>query len=299
MRILSVCLNPTFQVTMQFSSFTLGEVNRCSDHYLDASGKGMNAARILSQLGEESVLLTHLGGTRKQEMLDLCSKDKVEILWADSNSEIRTCTTILENGRMTELVQEPYAVDAGTEQPIRSLFSQAVGSCDGVIITGTRAPGYHTNLYADFVAEAKLQGKFVLLDLKGADLLACLPYRVDMIKPNLSEAAHTFLGLKVGEQEDTTSLERRIRPILADLQRQYGTTVVLSRGNRETWVQGPSFFTVPVQQVEALNPIGCGDALGAALTRELIMGTNLQQAAQRATIVATMNAKSIHPGSIV
>ncbi len=197
------------------------------------------------------------------------------------------------------LVQEPYPVDAGTEKPIRTLFSKTVGTCDGVIITGTRAPGYTKTLYADFVREAKQLGKFVLLDLKGDDLLSCLPYRPDVIKPNLSEAAHTFLDLQVGEQEDTQGLERRIRPILEDLQRRYGTTVVLSRGKRDTWVQGPSFFTVAVKQVEVVNPIGCGDALGAALTRELIMGTNLQQAVQHATNVATMNAKTIHPGSIV
>ncbi|HAP56468.1 MAG TPA: carbohydrate kinase, partial [Sphaerochaeta sp.] len=64
MKVLTVCLNPTFQNTLRFASFKIGEVNRASEHYLDASGKGMNTARIVSQLGEQSMLLTHLGGPR-------------------------------------------------------------------------------------------------------------------------------------------------------------------------------------------------------------------------------------------
>ncbi len=81
MKILSVCLNPTFQITMRFPSFSVGEVNRAQEHYLDASGKGMNAARIVWQLGHESLLLTHLGGSRTEEMLGLCGKDGVTPLW--------------------------------------------------------------------------------------------------------------------------------------------------------------------------------------------------------------------------
>jgi len=299
MRTLVVCLNPTFQHTLVFSSFSLGEVNRAQQHYLDSSGKGMNAARILTQLGHKAILLTHLGGKRKDEMLELCERDGVAVRWADSHSDIRTCTTILCQGTATELVEEPYPVDPSTEAGIRVLFTQALDEVDALIITGTRAPGYAPSLYADFVREAKQRGRFVLLDLKGDDLKACLPFRPDVIKPNLSEAVHTFLGQTVGEQEKTDHLMASIRSTMEEIHRTYGTITVLSRGKQEMWVQGESFFTVPVEEVEAVNTIGCGDSLGAALTASLYTGTNLQHAAIYATNVATMNAKSIHPGSIV
>jgi len=299
MKTLVVCLNPTFQHTLVFSSFSLGEVNRAQQHYLDASGKGMNAARILTQLGHKAILLTHLGGERKGEMLMLCEKDGVEVRWADSHSDIRTCTTILCQGQATELAEEPHPVDASVEPVIRTLFTQALDEVDALIITGTRAPGYAPSLYADFVREAKEKNLFVLLDLKGDDLKACLPFRPDVIKPNLSEAVQTFLGLSVGEQEETEHLQATIRFKLEEIHRTYGTVTFLSRGKQEMWVQGPSFFTVPIERVEIANTIGCGDSLGAALTASLYTSTNLQHAAKYATKVATMNAKTIHPGSIV
>ena len=120
-----------------------------------------------------------------------------------------------------------------------------------------------------------------------------------MIKPNLSEAVQTFLGQTIGEQENTDHLMASIRSTMEEIHRTYGTITVLSRGKQEMWVQGESFFTVPVEEVEAVNTIGCGDSLGAALTASLYTGTNLQHAAIYATNVATMNAKSIHPGCIV
>lgn len=298
MKILTVCLNPTFQRTLRFNSFSIGEVNRAVEQYQDASGKGMNTSRIASQLGEEAMLLTHLGGPRVNEMLELCRKDNVKLLWADSKSQIRTCTTILCDGMATELVEESEPVADGTEEPIRALFNEGIEWCDALIIAGTRSPGYSPSLYADFVKLAKEKGKFVLLDLKGEDLRRSLEYRPDVIKPNLSEAAQTFLGLSVGEQEDTQKLEDAVKPLLEDLHRTYGTTIVLSRGSKPVWVQGETFFTVPIERVQAVNPIGCGDSLNAALTIALYKCINLQQAVEYATKVATMNAKTVRPGTI-
>ncbi|MGH0052944.1 MAG: 1-phosphofructokinase family hexose kinase [Sphaerochaetaceae bacterium] len=299
MRILSVCLNPTFQITMRMPSLHLGEVNRTREHYLDASGKGMNAARIVAQLGHESVLLTHLGGFRAPEMLELCQKDAIKVLWADSGSEIRTCITLLTDQGTTELVEEPFAIDETCEKPIRELFSENIKNCDGLIILGTRCPGYTPNLYADFVKEAKEQGLFVLLDLKGEDLKRCLVHHPDVVKINLSEAVQTFLDIQVAEQEDTTNLKETVQELLRTLHDTYGSTFVLSRGSSDLWIQDNHFFSSPVVKSKVVNTIGCGDALSAALTIQLCGGSNLQHAVFEATKVATLNAKSIHPGSIV
>ncbi|MDY0289567.1 MAG: PfkB family carbohydrate kinase [Sphaerochaeta sp.] len=297
--ILTVCLNPTFQSTMLFESFTLGEVNRCFEHYLDASGKGMNTARIVSQLGEESALLTHLGGPRKEEMLALCSKDAVEVIHTDSSSAIRTCTTIIAQGVCTELVQNPEAVGQGCEAAIRTLFSEAIQRAEALIICGTRAPGYSKGLYSDFVKEAKERGKFVLLDIKGDDLLSCLPHRPDVIKPNFSEFVATFFGEKVPEQGQNTYLLKRVLMKMAELQDKYGCKSVISRGKHALLVFDHGPTSVEIEPTEVVNSIGCGDTLSASLTVALLQGHSLQQASLTATKHATMQAKTIHPGSLV
>ena len=71
-KVLAVCLNPTFELTVVLDSFYENEVNRTANYFTLPSGKGVNVARVLTQLGTEAHVLTHLGGSRAGEFLDLC-----------------------------------------------------------------------------------------------------------------------------------------------------------------------------------------------------------------------------------
>lgn len=300
--VLVVCLNPTFQQTMVFPHLWEGEVNRSAEHYLDASGKGMNVARVLAQSGRSATLLTHLGGARVSEMLRLTGESGVEVAWADSDSEIRTCTTVInkEHGTVTELVQEPYPVHPGTEGAILSLYGQLLPRCQAVVFTGTRAPGYSQNLYPRMVEQAKRLGKIVVLDVKGRDLGESLQYGPDIIKPNLSEFSATFLPEReVREQEGNEDLRPLVEVVAARLYEQHGTRTVLTRGAYPAWYyDGLELRNAPTEQVNAINTIGCGDAFTAGLVDALLEGDDLQQSIKKAVHYGALNACGMRPGSI-
>lgn len=300
--VLVVCLNPTFQQTMVFPHLWEGEVNRSAEHYLDASGKGMNVARVLAQSGRSATLLTHLGGERVSEMLRLIGESGVEVAWADSGSEIRTCTTVInqEHGTTTELVQEPYPVRPETEGAIFSLYGQLLPTCQAVVFTGTRAPGYSQGLYPRMVGQAKRLNKVVVLDVKGRDLEESLQYGPDIIKPNLSEFSTTFLpGQVIREQEDNENLRPMVAAIVARLYEQHGTRTILTRGAYPAWYyDGLELRDAPTERVEAINTIGCGDAFTAGLVDALLEGCNLQQSMEKSVHYGALNARGIRPGSI-
>ncbi len=300
--VLVVCLNPTFQQTMVFPRLWEGEVNRSVRHYLDASGKGMNVARVLAQSGRKATLLTHLGGPRVAEMLQLISESGVEVAWADSGSEIRTCTTVIneEHGTTTELVQEPYPVHPGTEKKILPLYERLLPTCQAVVFTGTRAPGYSQDLYPRMVGQAKRMDKLVVLDVKGRDLVESLQFGPDIMKPNLSEFSATFLPEReVREQEDNGDLRPLVEAIAARLYKRHGTRTVLTRGSHSAWYyDGVELQAAPTERVEAVNTIGCGDAFTAGLVGALLDGGDLQQSVIQAVHYGALNARSIRPGSI-
>ncbi len=302
-KVLVVCLNPTFQRTMVFETFLEGEVNR-SDHYrLDASGKGVNVARVIAQLGGKAIHLTHLGSHRTQEFIEMLKGDGIELFWSDSRSTIRTCTTIINsnNKTTTELVEEPQEVAQGTEEMIVEQFKTALQESATLVISGTRSPGYSPSLYTDFVKEAKAQGKRVILDIKGGDLLQSLPYGVDVIKPNLSEFANTFMdGLTVLEQEDSQEIKGRIIAKMEELYREYGSAIVLTRGAFSVWLYDQDgFWEEPVEKVEPLNTIGCGDATTAGIAYGLTKGDSLREAVKLGLACGVANAKTLRPGSII
>ncbi|MCH3919094.1 MAG: PfkB family carbohydrate kinase [Sphaerochaeta sp.] len=296
--ILVVCLNPTFQRTLLFWDFHYGEVNRAKEARLDASGKGANVTRVMTQMGVSATLLTHLGGSRVDEMKRLYAQDGLSVISVDGGSEMRTCTTILTPEATTELVEEPSPVAKEADGRVREAFFHALPSADAVIITGTRTPGYSRRLYADMVREAKAQGKLVVLDLKGDDLLLCLEEKPDVIKPNLSEFARTFWNKSIPEGGDDEPLKREAEDGMRRLYRLYHTSTILSRGSKDIWYWDMGFKTLSVPKAKTVNTIGCGDALAASFTAHLANGATFEEALQAATETARANAETIRPGSI-
>lgn len=301
-RILVVCLNPTFQRTMVFDRFLEGEVNRSKDYRLDVSGKGVNVARVIAELGGDPIHLTHVGGPRKDELLRMLDEDGIETVWADSHSPIRTCTTIIhkERATTTELVEEPEPVAKTTDIEIRSLFTGILKEVSTVVISGTRTPGYSKTLYPDFVKEAKEAGKRVVLDVKGTDLLESFPLRIDVAKPNLSEFAATFMpGQVVLEQEDSKELQESVAHHMEKLHAAYGTSLMLTRGAHAVWIYDETGFSeIPVERVEAVNTIGCGDAVTAGIAYELDRGKTFAEAVATGLSCGKANAQTLRPGTI-
>ncbi len=302
-QVLVVCLNPTFQETMIYNRIFFGEVNRAQFSRLDASGKGMNVARVLTQLGTNCLLLSHLGGSRIQEFLELANRDKVDIVWTDSNSPIRTCITILQTEvfSTTELIQESESVQIGTEEEIRHLYTKHLKEVDAVIFSGTRSPGYSENLYAQMVKEAKDTGKFVVLDYRGEDLKRSLSMKPNIIKPNLSEFCSTFFPSYdvIAEQQDSGHLKQQVSQIMKELYDKYQTMTIITHGSKDLWAyDGVSWYEIPAKKVKAINTIGCGDAFTAGLVHAYINEQCFSQALDTALNAAALNATCITPGSL-
>ena len=302
-KILAVCLNPTFQRTMVFDNFLVGEVNRSANYRLDASGKGVNVARVVAQLEGKAIHLTHLGSNRINEFIELLEGDGIELYWSDSQSTIRTCTTIynLADRTTTELVEEPEAVHPSTEKLIVEQFHKALAESATMVISGTRSPGYSPDLYSNFVKIAKEEGKRVILDIKGEDLTDSLPYGVDFIKPNLSEFAATFMeGLTVLEQEDSQEIKDKVVAKMDELYQSYGCSIMLTRGAFDVWLYAEgTFHELPVEQVKPLNTIGCGDATTAGIAFGLTKGESLMESVKIGLAAGAANAQTLRPGSII
>ena len=297
-KILVVCLNPTIQITLKYNKLLIGEVNRTSVYYQDASGKGVNVARVLTQLNTAATLLTHVGGARQDEFLALAKG--VNIIHCDSSSPIRTCISILEDGKTTELVQEPLAVESSTEERINELYEKILPEFSAVIFTGTKSPGYSKGLYPKWVKRAKEEGKIVLLDIKGDELLNCLEYKPDYIKTNLVEFVQTF-------NKDITLLENaenlEVKDTVLKISRKLyesGINTIITRGSYDTWYyDGYKIASSLVEKVKAVNTIGCGDAFSSGFISSIINGKSFQESLEKANEVAKMNALSIKPGNIV
>jgi 1-phosphofructokinase family hexose kinase len=300
-RFLVVCLNPVIQNTLVFGHVREGEVNRSSEHRVDASGKGVNVARVLGQTGQRAVHLSQLGGPTRDWFLSMCAADGIDARWAESRSEIRICTTVVDRGARsaTELVQEARMVGEGTFERVLAEFERALPDCEAVVLSGTKAAGFPEEAMPALAQGAARSGKALFLDLKGADLLACLPFRPVIAKPNLEELIHTFARGTSLRGEDQLAAKDFVASVGRDFAESYGASLVVTRGRNSTWYwSGSALRECPALEVEALNPIGSGDSFMAGLASTLMEGAFLDEAVAEGTRLGALNAQRLKPGSI-
>jgi 1-phosphofructokinase family hexose kinase len=299
---LTVCLNPTLQKTIVLNRLWENEVNRSNKYYLDASGKGVNVSRVLAQLGEPVIHLTHAGGQNRELFFSLSAKDGIELRVVESNSEIRYCYTLInqEKHTTTEIVEESAPVGTGTEPRIVAEFQKLLPGSHTVIISGTKAAGYSGELYPDMVRQAKKMGKTVILDFRGEDLKRSLDYQPDIIKPNLSEFINTFLsGFSPSEQEIQNEAVEQVKEKMTELFRQYGIITVLTMGKHGAlYMNQKQVDSMAAESIQPVNTIGCGDAFTAGLASNWRRNRDIEKAVQKGMECAKMNALLIKPGTI-
>jgi 1-phosphofructokinase/tagatose 6-phosphate kinase len=328
MAFLTVCLNPTLQKTLRFSSIYPGTVNRTGVHRLDASGKGINVSRVLTQLGKKTVHLTQLGGIMRPLFLSLCEQDNYSVQWVESESEIRFCYTLLsstestlsdgdgalpDGSTVTELIEESEPVSAGTEDRLLEKFDDILArntDLNWLIISGTKAAGFSDAVIPAMTQRAKEKGLKVILDIKGKDLSESLKYQPDIVKPNLFEFAAGFAPELIRNNELITiddSAKERIKSAVLDMAQKYKCRVILTNGSRKIIAADKvsadissenNFFEVEVRPVKAVNSIGCGDAFTAGLASALEDGAGFREAISEGSRCGALNAALVRPGVI-
>jgi len=305
---LTVCLNPTLQKTLHFSSVIPGKVNRTAIYHLDVSGKGINVTRVLTQLGKKAVHLTQLGGDMRSLFLSLCDQDELSLEWVESNSPIRFCYTLLtENDNITtELVEESQPVEADTEKRILEKFNELLtlnsqsSILNFLIISGTKAAGFSSEVFPTMVRKAKEKGLKIILDFRGNDLIECLKFEPDIVKPNFDEFIDTF------KTEPT-------KDILMDMANKYRCRIIITNGSRkilaadgtinDTKNISEKYFEIEIDPVKPVNTIGCGDAFTAGLASAMHDSNSLSGAGFFAAInegirCGALNAGLVKPGVI-
>ncbi len=60
-KVLCITLNPAIDLTATVNDLTIGAVNRATDSQLGAAGKGLNVARLMSELGQIGVATGFFG----------------------------------------------------------------------------------------------------------------------------------------------------------------------------------------------------------------------------------------------
>ena len=257
------CINPSIY-TLSFNSsvdytfylsrkINFDDINRIDRTRVDAGGKGLNVARMLTVLGCRAEAITFLGGGNGNILKNFLEAEKIKYRYVNTRDSTRSIFNFI-CGEKTLRFNEKGPVVSGKEKKefLTLVDSLKMKKGDVLSISGSLPPGVEKSIYAGIIAGARRKGAVVALDADGEALTEGIRGVPHIIKPNLWELGR-IAGGRIGSPD---MLER----ILGKLSSRGISIILLTLGEKGAILfSGRKFLYAPSPAVKARSTIGCGD----------------------------------------
>ena len=277
---------PCVQRIVEFAKLKKDEVNRAQKVTIGIGGKGANVARMATQLGAKPELVGFAGGANGQLLEEMLTHEGVAFEHVQVEGETRICQTLLEAGNpeSTELVEEMPPISSKEWKRMAELFQSLELSGAWVPMAGKLPAGAPLDAYAQLAKIAAGQGGRVILDAPGEPLLLALEHKPFMVKINDSELLQTLGG------DDLLAA-------CGELIERGAQSVLITRGSRTAFFVD-KFQTLEIfpPKIEAVNPVGSGDAVTAGMAVELARGGTLAEVVATGMACGAANALNLVSG---
>ncbi|MGO2603866.1 MAG: hexose kinase [Alkalibacterium gilvum] len=293
--ILTITMNPSVDINYQLDSLQLDNVNRVSTVSKTAGGKGLNVARVLSQLDENVATTGLLGGTIGDYIKNQLHDQKIPEKFMGIEKESRNCIAIIhDKGKQTEVLESGPVISEEEGQAFLKHLQTLLDDVKVVTISGSLPKGLPDDYYIDVIKKCNEKKIDVVLDTSGNVLKNVLasPVKPFAIKPNMEELEGLF-----SEAKDIT--EETIASVLQSEAFKGITCVLVSNGSKGSFVKwGEKTYKLGIPKVDAINPVGSGDATVAGLASALHKQKSIEEAMKTAMTTGVLNALNEKTGFI-
>ena len=288
-----LALNPSIDAEWRVADELWEEKNDVHSERRWAGGKGINVARWLQHLGGQPQLLLPLGGKTGGEIAGHLRAEKIPARIIRLREPTRVNVIITTNAGRQMRFNAPgprlsraewRRLVAATEVKLRALCRHASQIGRAVppfvvcvptvllVLSGSLPRGVPATAYAQLIRLAHRFGVGTLLDCDGFALAAAIPAHPFLVKPNEHELAQWW-------RKPLRSEAEIIRAAQA-LSEQTRGWVLVSRGAKRGLLVNCAgnfhcFATPP--RAKPRNTVGAGDALLAAVARELQLNAPPEQ----------------------
>lgn len=289
-RILTLTVNPAIDRIVTVDRLVFEDRAYIEQTTEAAGGRGINAARVLTSFGAPVTAITmsgpREGGRRFEEALaqDSFAKEVVKI-----RPPIRNNLTISDRkGLSVKLNERGPKLAQSDQNKVLSAVEKLLPEASWLMLCGSLPPGVEAHFYTKLIHLASKHNVRSFLDTDGDALLHGMEGGPDLVKPNQSEAER-LLNTPLITRSQFISAVKSIKSMGPK-------SVVLSLGSRGMVAlshEGEVLEAIP-PSIEAVCPIGAGDASAAAIVWSLQRGDSFTDAVRWG--VAAGTASSALPG---
>jgi 6-phosphofructokinase 2 len=286
-RILTVTVNPAIDRIVTVDRLVFEDRAYIEQTTEAAGGRGINAARVLTSFGANVTAITMSGpsegGRRFEEALaqDAFGKEIVKI-----RQPIRNNLTISDTkGLSVKLNERGPKISASEQNKLTSAVEKLLPHASWLMLCGSLPPGVDAHCYTKLIRLATKHNVQTLLDTDGDALLHGIEAGPTLVKPNQSEAERLLNSPLITRSQFVNAVK--------SIKSMGAKAVALSLGGRGMVAiseAGDVLEAVP-PSIEAVCPIGAGDASAAAIVWSLVRGDSFADAVRWGVAAGTASAK--------
>ncbi len=268
--ILTVCLNPSTDVTIEVDSLNIGKVNHVKSKTLSFAGAALNVAIGVARLHGKSYatgFMYNENGSLFEQALD---REGVPSLFVWNKGRVRENYKFIDNKSMlTEVNDVGECISEKKQAELIELVTNLSKNSQVMVISGSLPQGIESNYYGKLFSVAG-QEILKIADTEGARLLSALGAELDLVKPNKDELQST-LNQELKTREDLlhgcySLLDRGAKRVLLSLGKK---GAIITDGTRNYYCKSIN--------VAINSTVGAGDGMVAAAAMMLEQGASLDE----------------------
>jgi len=283
--ILTLTMNPAIDRTIGVDRLAFDDRAYILSSKDSPGGRGINAARVIHSFGGATTAIIPAGGDRGARFEHYMLDCGFPITTVPVRNDIRLNLTITDRHGLTIKLNEiGPRLDRGEISSVEGTVESQLAGASWLMLCGSLPPGVPSDFYAQLITRARRRNVRTLLDTDGEALAQGIEANPTIVTPNQQEAER-LLNTVLLTRSQSIAAAKRIESLGAE-------SVVLSLASRGAiGVAKEAIWEAIPPRVDAISPIGSGDALAAAVLWSLDRGDKFDEAVKWGVAAGTASAK--------
>ena len=263
--IVTVTPNPALDVTYEVDELRPGAEHRVRAVRTRPGGKGVNVARVLTQLGVACRATGLAGGANGALLRAELQRAGIPEAFVYTGAETRRTVVVTGGGTSTSLWEPGPTLPVDQADRLVAALGATLGAGRAVVVSGSLPPGLPADVHARVAAAARAAGATALVDADVPALALAAEVPGIVLKPNAAELSRLVGAPVTGPRAALEALAVLRRRVAADWVVTLGAHGVVACTSAGSWAAAPP------EDVRGTST-GAGDAAAAALARALAAG---------------------------
>ncbi|OIQ26678.1 1-phosphofructokinase [uncultured Vibrio sp.] len=289
-KVVTITLNPALDLTGHLQSINTDSVSLVDKGSLHAAGKGVNVAKVLSELGAEVTVTGFLGSDNQELFCQLFERLGAKDAFVRVSGSTRINVKLVEaSGSVSDINFPGVTVTKEAISSFEETLFKLAEDHEYFVIAGSLPPGVSPALCASWIEKLRALDKKVIFDSSREALAAGIDSKPWLIKPNEEELSQLMATKLTEFDECMTAAET-----LAD--KNIDNIVVSMGADGVMWLNKGKWLQAKPPKMEVVSTVGAGDTLVAGLCWGHMTKMNETDLLQFATALSALAVSQIGVG---